>query len=84
MTKSRRQELSEAFTEQRQRCRDWLRPFIQDDQPKFVTKEELRDAAMRELNISKNAFDTAWVVTIEEVGRYDWYEPLRRRMRTKN
>jgi hypothetical protein len=83
MTKSRSQELSEQFTEQWQRCRNWLLPFMQNNQPKFLTKDELRSAAMRELKVSKNAFDTAWTITIEDTGWQDWYEPLRRRVRTK-
>ena len=61
MTKSRRQELSQKFTEKWQSCRDWLLPFMQNNQPKFLTKDELRDAAMRELKVSKNAFDFAWI-----------------------
>jgi hypothetical protein len=56
MTRGRRQELSEQFTEQWQRCRDWLLPFMQSNEPKFLTKDELRSAAMREINVSKNAF----------------------------
>jgi hypothetical protein len=84
MTKSRRQELSEQFTEQWQRCRDWLLPFMQNSQPMFLTKDELRSAAMRELKVSKNAFDFAWMAAIEDAGRHDWYEPLRRRLRTRN
>ena len=83
MTKSRRQELSQQFTEQWQSCRDWLLPFMQNNQPKFLTKDELRDAAMRELKVSKNAFDFAWIDAIERAGRHDWYEPLRRRPRGK-
>jgi len=39
---------------------------MQDNQPKFLTKDELRAAAMRELDVSKNAFDAAWVIAIEE------------------
>jgi hypothetical protein len=35
------------------------------------------------LNVSKNAFDFAWIDAIETTGRHDWYEPLRRRPRTK-
>jgi hypothetical protein len=58
MTKSRRQELSQKFTEQRQSCRDWLLPFMQNNQAKFLTKDEQRDVAMRELKVSKNAFDS--------------------------
>jgi hypothetical protein len=54
------------------------------NQPKFLTKAELRDAARRELKVSKNAFDFAWIQVIEETGRYDWYEPLRRRLRIKS
>jgi hypothetical protein len=83
MTKSRRQELSEQFTEQWQRCRAWLLPFMQNNQPKFLTKDELRSAAMRELKVSKNAFDFAWMAAIDDTGRHDWYEPLRKRVSTK-
>jgi hypothetical protein len=84
MTKSRRQELSEIFSEQWQRSRDWLLPFMQNNRPKFLTKVELRDAAMRELKVSKNAFDFGWMAAIEDTGRHDWYEPLRRRPRVKS
>jgi hypothetical protein len=81
MMKSRQQELSEQVSEQWQRSRDWLVPFMQNNQPKFLTKDELRSAAMRELEVSKNAFDFAWMAAIEDTGREDWYEPLRRRLR---
>jgi hypothetical protein len=84
MTKNRSQELSEKANEERQRCRDWLLPFMQNNQPKFLTKNELRIAAMRELNASKNSFDFAWIDAIERTGRHDWYEPIRRRLRTKS
>jgi hypothetical protein len=84
MTKSRSQELSEQFTEQWQRCRDWLLPFMQNNQPKFLTKGELRSVAMCELDVSKLSFDLGWIMAIEETGRHDWYEPLRRRLRTKS
>jgi hypothetical protein len=57
---------------------------MKDNQPKFLTKTELRAAAMRELNVSKNSFDFAWIDAIEEAGRPDWYEPLRQRIRTKS
>jgi hypothetical protein len=84
LMKNRQQELSEKANEERRRCRDWLLPFIQNDQPKFLTKAELRAAAMRKLNVSKNSFDFAWMDAIETTGRHDWYEPLRRRSRTRN
>jgi hypothetical protein len=58
--------------------------FMQADQPKFLTKDELRAAAMRELNVSKLSFDMGWIMAIEDTGRHDWYEPLRRRSRTRN
>src|SRR5579862_8630169 len=83
MTKTRSEELSERFTEQWQRCRDWLLPFMQNGQPKPLTKEELRTVAMRELKVSKNAFDFGWIAAIEDTGRQDWYEPLRRRFNQK-
>ena len=81
MTNSRSQELSEKAAAERRRCRDWLLPFMQDNQPKFLTKDELRGAAMRELNVSRNSFDFAWIDAIEKTGRHDWYEALRRRLR---
>ena len=84
MTKSRSQELAERANEERQRCRDWLLKFMLGKQPKFLTKAELRDAALRDLNVSTNSFDLGWIEAIEETGRHDWYEPLRRRPRTKS
>ena len=84
MTKSRSQVLSEKAAEERRRCRDWLLPFMQNNQPKFLTKDELRSVAMRELDVSKLSFDMGWIMAIEDTGRHDWYEPLRRRLRTKS
>jgi predicted RNA-binding protein associated with RNAse of E/G family len=49
-----------------------------------LDKDELRDAAMRERKVSKNAFDFAWIDAIERAGQHDWYEPLRRRPRGKS
>jgi hypothetical protein len=84
MTKARSQELSEKAAEERRRCRDWLLTFLENNQPKFLTKDELRIVALRELDVSKNSFDMAWIMAIEHSGRHDWYEPLRRAPRTKN
>jgi hypothetical protein len=84
MTKTRSQELSDRADDERRRCRDWLLPFMQTKQPKFLTKDELRSAAMRELHVSKLSFDMGWIMAIEDTGRHDWYEPLRRRLRTKS
>jgi hypothetical protein len=81
---NRQQQLSEKAHEERRRCRDWLLRFMQDAQPKFLTKDELREAAMRELNVSKLSFDMGWIMAIEDTGRQDWYEPLRHRPRTRN
>jgi hypothetical protein len=82
--KNRQQNLSEKADEERRRCGDWLLKFMKGDQPKFVTKDELRAVAMRELNVSKNSFDYGWMDAIETTGHHDWYEPLRRRSRTRN
>jgi hypothetical protein len=76
MTNSRSQELSEKAAAERRRCRDWLLPFMQDNQPKFLTKDELRVAAVLQLNVSKSSFDFAWIDAIEKTGRHDWYEPF--------
>jgi hypothetical protein len=83
MTKSRSQELSEKAAAERRRCSEWLIPFMHNGQPKFLTKDELRVAAMDQLNVSKSSFDFAWIDAIEKTGRHDWYEPLRRRRHTK-
>jgi hypothetical protein len=69
MTKSRRQELSEKAAAERRRCSDWLIPFMQNGQPKFLTKDELRVAAMHQLNVSKSSFDFAWIDAIEKTDR---------------
>jgi hypothetical protein len=79
MTKNRTQETSHKAHEEQRRCRDWLLQFMKGNQPKFLTKAELREAAIRELNVSKNSFDFAWIDAIEEAGRQDWYEPLHQR-----
>jgi hypothetical protein len=39
---------------------------MQNDQPKFLTKDELRVAAMHQLNVSKSSFDFAWIDAIEK------------------
>jgi hypothetical protein len=84
MAKNHSQEISHKAHEDQRRCRDWLLRFMRDNQPKFLTKAELREAAIREFKVSKNSFDSAWIDAIEETGRQDWYEPLRRRVRTKS
>jgi hypothetical protein len=57
---------------------------MRNSEPKFLTKSELCRAAMAELKVSKNSFNCAWINAIEQTGRHDWYQPLRRRLRTKN
>jgi hypothetical protein len=81
MTSGRSQELSQKADEERRRRRDWLLNLMRDNQPKFLTKAELCEAAMRELKVSKNSFDFGWIEAIEQSGRQDWCEPLRRRYR---
>ena len=53
MTKSRSQELLEKAAEERRRRRDWLLPFMQNSQPRQLTKDDLRSAATRALNVEK-------------------------------
>lgn len=84
MSKARNQELSKEADDERRRCRDWLLPFMRHNQPKFLTKNELRSPAMRELRVSKNSFDFAWIDVIERTGRHDWHDPLRRRLWTRS
>lgn len=79
MTKSRKKDLWEKAEDERRRCKKWLLRVIRDGQPRTLTKTDLRDVAMRELKISKSSFDAAWISAIEITGRYDWFEPLRRK-----
>ncbi len=84
MLKGRKRELWEKAEDERRRCQQWLMNFMRDGQPKMLTKVELREVAMRELKISKSSFDAAWIGAIEESGRQDWYQPLRRSQRTRH
>jgi hypothetical protein len=67
---------------QRLKCRDWLTPHMTDNKPKAFTKEEYRLMAMKELGVSKSAFDAGWIWAIEDMGRQDWYDPSPRRKRS--
>ena len=71
--------LWEKAQKEQQQCFDWLLKFARDGEPRVFTKEELRQAAMAKLSISKNSFGGAWILVIEMTGRYDWYEPIRAR-----
>jgi hypothetical protein len=82
--KHRSEAQSAKAEEEMRRCTDWLVQFVRNSGPKFLTKSQLCRAAMEELKVSKNSFNFAWVSAIEETGRHDWYQPLRRRLRTKN
>jgi len=70
-------QLWEKAQKEQQKCFKWLLMFVRDGEPRAFTKEELRQAAMIELSVSKNSFDSAWILVIEMTGRYDWYEPIK-------
>jgi hypothetical protein len=76
---TRKQLLQAKAEDERQRCTAWLLPFLRTGQPKYLTKYELRAVAIAELGVSKSSFDGAWINAIEDTGRHDWYEPLRKR-----
>ena len=78
-----KQALYDKAAEERQRCLQWLKKFIIEGQPRPFTKEELRQAAQAELNVSKNSFEFAWVIAIEETGRHDWYKAIRPKKQLK-
>jgi hypothetical protein len=42
--------------------------IYEEQAPKFLTKSELRAAAIRKFNVAKNSFDFAWIDAIEEAG----------------
>ena len=39
---------------------------------KLMANAELREAAMRNLKVSKKSFDFGWIEAIEQSGRRDW------------
>lgn len=51
------QELQAKAADERWRCRQSLLRFMPHDHPRFLTKAELRGAAMQELIVSENSFD---------------------------
>jgi hypothetical protein len=61
---------------QRMLCRDWLLYIMASSSVKTRTKDDLRAEAMKCLNISKKAFDEAWISAIEQTGNRHWYKPL--------
>jgi hypothetical protein len=61
--KNRQRQFLKKADDERPRRRDFLR-FMQDDQPKYPTKGELRVAAMGDLEVSKASFDFAWIDAI--------------------
>ena len=78
----RHRQAAEEAQRQTEVCAEWLRQIIVPNQPKMFSKDELRAEAIRRWGVSKGAFDRAWIWVIEEMGRQDWYEPLRRVRRT--
>jgi len=73
-----RQALYDAADEQRRLCRDWLLYIMSASPERTRTKEDLRAEAMQRFNVSKKAFDTAWIWAIEQTGNRHWYDPLPR------
>ena len=63
---------------ERQKCQEWLIRIMRASPTKTRSKDDLRAEAMRDLKVSKNSFDSAWIGAIEELGYHDWYEPLRK------
>ena len=77
MLTGRKKELWAKAEAERERCRQWLLNLMRPGQTKPATKDVLCAAAMRELKISKNSFNAAWIAAIEDAGRHDWYAPRR-------
>jgi len=71
-------EIHEKAEANRIKARLWLSKYIRPGLPKGFTKEELWRAATAEIEVSRNAFDFAWIWVIEETGCHHWYEPLPR------
>lgn len=84
VSKSQREAAFAEAQEQRRRCTDWLKPQMTEGKPKAFTKDEYRQLAIAALGVSSSVFDAAWVWSIEETGRHDWYNPLPRKKVAKH
>ena len=71
MLKGRKKEHWEKAEAERRRCEQWLQNFMREGRTKLATKTELREAAIRDLKISKNSFDAAWICAIEDARRQE-------------
>lgn len=78
---SRKDELSRKAEDERERCRVWLRQFMEGGRPKLATKEEFWRVAKQEFGVSRASFDVGWGLAILDTGREDWYEPLRKTLK---
>jgi hypothetical protein len=62
--KSRQQEFSQKAHEEHRRCCDWLLRFMKNKHPKFLTKSELRAAAIRKFSLHGSTPSRKLAVTI--------------------
>ena len=74
-----REQAFEEAQAKRQECAAWLMKFMLPGQLKPMTKDELFTLARQSIGISRSGFDQAWIMAIEETGRHDWYQGLRRK-----
>jgi hypothetical protein len=72
--KSRKQELSDRADDERRRCKNWLLPFLQGDQPKFLTNDEIITTSERDNQVKVVVFDSA--VDGFFLTHYDFLAPL--------
>jgi hypothetical protein len=60
----------------REQCRDWLVHVMESSSLKTRTKAMLAIEATQRFKVSKDGFEAAWILAIEEMGNRHWYEPL--------
>jgi hypothetical protein len=72
-----RQVLYDKAEAERRLCRDWLSSIMRQTPKRSRTKADLCAEAMDRFKVSKNAFDAAWIMAIEETENHQWYELLR-------
>ena len=56
------------------KTREWLVKLMRDGS-KIQPKAEYRQSAMKEFEVSRRGFDSAWAKAIEDTGAHNWAKP---------
>lgn len=71
--------LYETAARERSLVCDWLMELMKQSSEKPITKDILREIAIKKFKVSKQSFDAGWNMAIMRGGNEHWWEPLRKR-----